>query len=44
MTEASGNKTYEGFQALTPEQVEIAPSGDITVTVYYAKKGIHNIF
>ena len=38
MTEASGNKTYEGFQALTPEQVEIAPSGDITVTVYYARK------
>ena len=44
MTEASGNKTYEGFQALTPEQVEIAPSGDITVTVYYARKKFTTYF
>ena len=44
MTEASGNKTYEGFQALTPEQVEIAPSGDITVTVYYARKEFTTYF
>ena len=33
-TEATANRNYEGFQALVPEQVEIAPSGDITVSVY----------
>ena len=43
-TEATANRNYEGFQALVPEQVEIAPSGDITVSVYYARKEFTTYF
>jgi len=43
-TEATANRSYEGFQALVPEQVEIAPSGDITVSVYYARKEFTTYF
>ena len=31
-------RDYEGFQALEPKQVKIAQNGDITVSVYYARK------
>lgn len=43
-TEATANRSYEGFQALVPEQVTIAPSGDITVSVYYARKEFTTYF
>ena len=43
-TEATANRSYEGFQALVPEQVTIAPSGDITVSVYYARKKFTTYF
>lgn len=43
-TEATANRSYEGFQALVPEQVIIAPSGDITVSVYYARKEFTTYF
>ena len=43
-TQASANRSYEGFQALVPEQVTIAPSGDITVSVYYARKEFTTYF
>lgn len=43
-TEATANRNYEGFQALVPEQVTIAPSGDITVSVYYARKEFTTYF
>lgn len=43
-TEAKASKSYDGFQALTPEQVQIAASGDITVTVYYARKSYTTYF
>ena len=43
-TEAKASKNYEGFQALVPEQVQIAASGDITVTVYYARKSYTTYF
>ena len=43
-TEATANRNYEGFQALVPEQVTIAPSGDITVSVYYARKKFTTYF
>ena len=43
-TEATENRSYEGFQALVPEQVTIAPSGDITVSVYYARKEFTTYF
>ena len=43
-TEAKASKSYEGFQALVPEQVQIAASGDITVTVYYARKSYTTYF
>ena len=44
MTQAIANRTYPGFQALIPEQVKIAPSGDITVSVYYARKKLTTYF
>ena len=44
MTQALANRTYPGFQALIPEQVQIAPSGDITVSVYYARKKLTTYF
>ena len=43
-TEATANRSYEGFQALVPEQVTIAPSGDITVFCVLCEKRIYNIF
>ena len=43
-TEATANRSYEGFQALVPEQVTIAPSGDITVSLYYARKEFTTYF
>ena len=43
-TEATASRSYEGFQALVPEQVTIAPSGDITVSVYYARKEFTTYF
>lgn len=43
-TEATANRNYEGFQALVPEQVTIAPSGNITVSVYYARKEFTTYF
>lgn len=43
-TQASANRSYKGFQALVPEQVTIAPSGDITVSVYYARKEFTTYF
>ena len=43
-TQATANRNYEGFQALVPEQVTIAPSGDITVSVYYARKEFTTYF
>ena len=43
-TQATANRSYEGFQALVPEQVTIAPSGDITVSVYYARKKFTTYF
>ena len=44
MTQAAATKTYPGFQALVPEQVTIAPDGDITVSVYYARKKLTTYF
>jgi hypothetical protein len=44
MTQAATTKTYPGFQALVPEQVTIAPDGDITVSVYYARKKLTTYF
>ena len=44
MTQAAATKTYPGFQALVPEQVTIAPDGDITVSVYYARKKLITYF
>ena len=44
MTQAIANRTYPGFQALIPEQVQIAPNGDITVSVYYARKKLTTYF
>ena len=43
-TKAVANRSYEGFQALIPEQVTIAPSGDITVSVYYARRKFTTYF
>ena len=43
-TNASANRSYSGFQALVPEQVKIAPSGDITVSVYYARRSYTTYF
>ncbi|MDU5893236.1 MAG: hypothetical protein E6Z30_05345 [Atopobium minutum] len=37
-TNAVANRSYDGFQALVPEQVEIGQSGALTVSVYYARK------
>ena len=44
MTQVVATKTYPGFQALVPEQVTIAPDGDITVSVYYARKKLTTYF
>ena len=43
-TNASAKRSYSGFQALVPEQVKIAPSGDITVSIYYARRSYTTYF
>lgn len=43
-TNAVANRSYDGFQALVPEQVEIGQSGALTVSVYYARKSYTTYF